>query len=325
MRKKGFTLIELLVVITIIAMLLAILMPALSKVKALAARLICATNCKGLGTAMFVYGHDYDGSFPVQGGRGDHPWGAITGGWQLFDKNWADPSSTSPITVGASLYLLIREVDVPTGSFICKSGGQREYDGWNDNGLEFEELFDFGLYDVTNSPKSGPKNHVSYAYHLPYQVVSGFPAFPPSGELYGSFAILADKNPLMDPRIPNVGTGYDSQTYIDYADLLNGGVIPSGAAGDTYEDISPKYLLYVANAEAHGREGQNVLFADGSARFERRPDVGVNNDNIYTNFTGPGPWVESDKRTGGLKTEIATGLAKSDNDSYLVNDDDRTL
>ena len=44
MKKKGFTLIELLVVLAIIAMLLAILMPALGKVKRLAERLVCGTK-----------------------------------------------------------------------------------------------------------------------------------------------------------------------------------------------------------------------------------------------------------------------------------------
>ena len=155
MRKKGFTLIELLVVITIIAMLLAILMPALNKVKKLAARLVCGTNVKGLGTAMFVYGHDYDGSFPAQGGKGDHPWTERTGGWQNATKNWGDATSTSPISVGASLYMLVRETDVPTASFVCKSGGQKEYDGWNENDLEMEELWDFGDYSLNN--KTGPK------------------------------------------------------------------------------------------------------------------------------------------------------------------------
>ena len=72
MRKKGFTLIELLVVIAIIAMLLAILMPALSKVKKIAQRVICATNLKGLGTAQTVYANDYHDEYVVQGGSGAH-------------------------------------------------------------------------------------------------------------------------------------------------------------------------------------------------------------------------------------------------------------
>ena len=54
MKKKGFTLIELLVVIAIIAMLLAILMPALSKVKKIAQRVVCGTNLKGLGNDQTV-------------------------------------------------------------------------------------------------------------------------------------------------------------------------------------------------------------------------------------------------------------------------------
>ncbi|MHC4386349.1 MAG: type II secretion system protein, partial [Planctomycetota bacterium] len=93
MRKKGFTLIELLVVIAIIAMLLAILMPALSKVKKIAQRVICGTNLKGLGTAQMVYAQDYNDDYTVQSGRGKHAWSWYTPGFQAEGKNWSNDSS----------------------------------------------------------------------------------------------------------------------------------------------------------------------------------------------------------------------------------------
>jgi prepilin-type N-terminal cleavage/methylation domain-containing protein/prepilin-type processing-associated H-X9-DG protein len=61
MRKlKAFTLIELLVVISIIALLLSILMPALSKVKEQARKIVCATNLKTLGLGNVMYATDSD-------------------------------------------------------------------------------------------------------------------------------------------------------------------------------------------------------------------------------------------------------------------------
>ncbi|MCK5564830.1 MAG: type II secretion system protein [Planctomycetes bacterium] len=57
-KKKGFTLIELLVVIAIIALLLSILMPALTKVKEQARRLICSTNLRTLFTSWSLYAGD---------------------------------------------------------------------------------------------------------------------------------------------------------------------------------------------------------------------------------------------------------------------------
>ena len=61
---KGFTLIELLVVIAIIALLLAILMPALSRAKEQAQATRCLANLKQIGVAMHLYANDYDYQLP---------------------------------------------------------------------------------------------------------------------------------------------------------------------------------------------------------------------------------------------------------------------
>lgn len=63
-HAKGFTLIELLVVIAIIALLLAILMPALSRAKEQAQATRCLANLKQTGVAMHLYANDYDYQLP---------------------------------------------------------------------------------------------------------------------------------------------------------------------------------------------------------------------------------------------------------------------
>lgn len=58
--ENGFTLIELLVVISVIGLLLAILMPALSRARGLAKELVCSTQFKQIGIASMLYGEDYE-------------------------------------------------------------------------------------------------------------------------------------------------------------------------------------------------------------------------------------------------------------------------
>ncbi len=62
-KRYAFTLIELLVVIAVIALLLAILMPALNKAKELAQGATCKSNLKNYAFALFMYLGDNDNKF----------------------------------------------------------------------------------------------------------------------------------------------------------------------------------------------------------------------------------------------------------------------
>ena len=64
-KTRGFTLIELLVVISIIALLMGMLMPALSKAKEQATKVICQTRLRQLGIAWSMYCDDNKGLYPA--------------------------------------------------------------------------------------------------------------------------------------------------------------------------------------------------------------------------------------------------------------------
>jgi len=99
-ERKGFTLIELLVVIAIIALLMSILMPALSKVREQARTIGCLGNVRQWGLTCTMYAEANSGK--LWSGIGD------TGWWWLFqlpdnlkdwktNKTWFCPTAKKPI------------------------------------------------------------------------------------------------------------------------------------------------------------------------------------------------------------------------------------
>lgn len=63
-QKRGFTLVELLVVISIIALLLAILMPSLQRAREQARSVVCRANLRGLGQIFALYAEGNSGRLP---------------------------------------------------------------------------------------------------------------------------------------------------------------------------------------------------------------------------------------------------------------------
>ena len=293
-KRKAFTLIELLVVVAIIALLISILLPSLSRARELSKRLVCSSNVKGQGTAYKIYANDFAEHWPTvpfnddgrainytDNGNGDPieiGWGdgqAPVWGTKPNRQGMSD-GEAEILTVTRCQFMLVRSGDVTPKQYVCPSSGEQI-----DPEQNIDLYYDFKSYD-----------NISYGYQVPY----------------GPYDSRASED--IDPRM---AVGGDKGPYgNEIADLpiMND---EWGTGGNTMTPQTWKKY----NSPNHGGkgtgEGQNVLFGDGHASFEKSPIVGIDQDNIYTLMNAPSAGaVFDDGRLSGVLPHSAI----SSNDAY---------
>jgi hypothetical protein len=299
-QRNGITRTELIVVIGIIgflALIVGLIMPHMGRLPAqIRLRVLCGTNLKNLVTAMTVYANDHQDQFPQLPGTG--PWSKTLGfEYDLTKPDFKEGGKQGNVdrTITASWYLLVKYADVLPKDFECPADNDvTSFNGRNLKQLDTVELWDFG---------AEPHKHVSYAMHNPYG------AYPAGKSRPSSFAIAADMSPwfrLGDFVKPDVSNR-------DWRENIT--LLPNYFSGPSVERRS----IDQSNVWMHGREGQNVAYADNSCRYAMTTDIGVKHDNIYTFWSATENPTENDIRIGTNPTaRDKDNDAKSADDSFLA-------
>ena len=278
---KGFAITGIIVpLISLPILLMGILMPALSRVRQNAFRMVCATNLSGIGKAMMLYANDFDDEFPRAGGR-TTIWSDRISDWRAPNRYLAyqmgSDGTGGEATITSSLYLLVRYSEVTPKSFVCKADtGVTEFDPSDELGgyIDYTNFWDFG---------PNPQEHCSYSYHMPY----GRYALTAMSE--PGLAVAADRNPWI------AGPATEPKDF----SLFN----PEGS----------RQAIQAGNSPSHQNESQNVLFVDIHVSQEKTPNCGVDDDNIYTSWNG------RDIQRGSPPVPYSS-RPQDREDSLLVND-----
>jgi prepilin-type N-terminal cleavage/methylation domain-containing protein len=249
-RRSAFTAIELLVAISVLVVLASILIPYITMLREADRRTRCEANLQQLRDALHHYADNNKFQYP----RVVYDAVNMPNSYTCFTgadatNPFAPGSSVKPNDVTASLWLLVRDGLVTnTNIFVCPSTGNSR-DPLTDATGRFVKPDQRGNFRRAA--------FLSYGYSSPF---SAAPRYRMDDTREGDFAILADKGPAFGKPGPVIGP-------------------PQNA---------PPLAFVPLNSPNHERAGQNVLYADGSIRWERSPYCGVGasptvgGDNIYS-------------------------------------------
>jgi prepilin-type N-terminal cleavage/methylation domain-containing protein len=247
MRKKaaGFTLIELLVVIAIIAILAAMLLPALASAKGKAIRAQCISNLHQISIGCAIYATDNNDWYPVWSDHLSNPGGHPLN--EIHSQGYA--------------YWLVGPKAAPTGAPITPNADKSVYDFQNLGLLYSASLMGSGkaLYDPAFNGPTAPAQPAIASYSTP-----SFLSPDVNGMVYSSY--------LFNPRVVNA-SGYLAGNPKDPATLR---LMPKQSSARhklfTMDYVQTPDLgtptAFNAGTFAHfPSKGFSVLFADGASRF----------------------------------------------------------